>query len=433
MADIAVDSTAAGTNTGTSWANAYLALKTATDAATSSDTIWVYNAQNETGLAATTYLLSGCRIISTSDRANFPPTSSAAGASVQTSGTAILTVTGNGRIVGLTLKGGSSSSATNLVIAGADNSSLDLEDCTLQNASTSATARIVIGIASATNANMKVRTRNCTFVFGHASQGITIFSDWEDTGGTYAVSGSVPTTLFVPSSLGSSVFNGANFSTISGTLFAASVCWYQARLANCRLNASVTVQGALTVDASSEIWLFDSAAGDVHYNFAHYAWRGSTTVSTAIYPTSGLTYDGTNRMSIVVSGSANASRANPYYSPWIDQRGDAQVGTTLDLWLECARDGSATKYTDAEVWAEMLVKGDAGFSNTVLITDRANHAAAGTAQATGTVTWTGLGGTNCLMKISPAAVTIDEIGYVRARVAIAVNGTVYVSPQIYGL
>jgi hypothetical protein len=229
-------------------------------------------------------------------------------------------------------------------------------------------------------------------------------------------------------------FHGIDFSAMtSGTLFSMNVTGpVKFVLMRCKLGAAA-INNTLGV-AGMEIELFDCASTDVHYQMAHYAYEGSTTISTAIYANDGAEYDiAGNKHSLVVAGNANTTRANPYISPWITRYNEATSAITPEL--EILRDGSSSAFTDIEVWSEWLLKTAGGSPLVTLYSDYGGHLSAGTAQGNGVGLsgWTGESGTAWSGRLECPSVTPAEIGHVSARVIVAGNHTVNVDPQIRGL
>jgi hypothetical protein len=107
--------------------------------------------------------------------------------------------------------------------------------------------------------------------------------------------------------------------------------------------------------------------------------------------------------------------------------------------FEILRDGSATAYTDAQVWGEFSAKVTSGSTQATFYNDRQALAdwAAGTtasdqAAGAGLGSWTGESGTAWSGKVdSGSTITPAENGHIRGRVVVGVaSSTFYVNPQI---
>lgn len=436
MAEYHVSASGSNTAPYDTWAKAATALATVLALATSGDFVYGEAALAATGLAAQTYSgLANVRIISTSDVTNNTPTIYTPGAAIQTGAAFAITVN-SGEWYGWRLNAGASNSTAALLLGSIDGESPSFEDCTLRISNTNTGSRIIIGPATATASNVKVRTRNCSFQFSNVSQGITIRGDWDEQGSTFGVLGSVPNALVVAITNPSLInWSGSGLGAITGSLFPAGAAWYVATLANCDLSSSLgTVQQSPTGDGQGEVYGFDCSAGDVQYSLFHYNWRGSTVAKTTYYVTAdGASYDGTNKHSLTITG-VNGTYGNPYYSPWIDKYfGTAAVGVAITPYFEAAVDGSATKFNDDQVWAEFVAKTFSGYSENLIYTDRRGVLATAAAQATGTGTgnWTGLSGTAASMKLDAGqSITPQEIGDISGRVAIVGSRTLILDPKI---
>lgn len=440
MADWAVDySKADDTGAGNSWAAAKKTLKAATDLAAAGDTIYVDVGTAQAVTIDTTWTMaSGVRIIASNDTANFPPTvlSTAGGIISPTAGVDYTFSGGPFEITGFRLKPGASTGASLIVLASGDGSVGDFSDCIFDTSNTSsASSRVQIG-SSSTAQNSLVSLINCQFKFGSTGTLINVQTPLTIIGGSMESGTTVPTRLFggFGRQGGNIQIAGFDFSGMtSGSLFGGTVeISTQVTLRNCKLGAA-SISDALTL-GGLEITAYDCDSADLHYQIAHYSYTGSTTVSTAIYANDGAEYNvvGTKH-SWVVAGNANTSRANPYVSPCIPVYNEATSAITPEL--EILRDGSASAFTDIEVWSEWMLKTAGGSPIATLYSDYGGHLSTGTAQGNGVGLsgWTGESGTAWSGRLECPSVTPAEIGHVSARVVVAGNHTVYVDPQIRGL
>lgn len=436
MADIYVKASGSNTSPYDTWAKAATSLATAVTQAAANDRIYVDNTFSQTGLSNTTYSpAAGTEVYSTSDTTNQPPTTYASGAAISTTTSGTLTIS-SGSWFGFAFSIGSGANSSTCFLASIDNGSPSFESCTFALASTvSPTFSFGVSVAGS---NAVLNTRNCSFSFASTGASFNLRGCiWYDVGSNLDAGATHPLTLFKSGTSqmpNSAYLNGSDLSANANTLFGDGGGDFEARIVNCKLNASVTIPAAWTVDGTGEVWVHDSDSGDNHYVFAHYCYRGSTVVSVAKYVTAdGAAYDGTNRHSFTVTG-AHATFGAPYFSPWVDQYTSANASVTP--YFEVARDGSTTAYNNNEVWAEFLAKVTSSSTRTTLSTDRMALLGTAAAQATGAGTgaWTGLSGTAWSGKCdSGSAFTPAEIGYVRGRIVIATNATVQVDPKIRGL
>lgn len=299
-------------------------------------------------------------------------------------------------------------------------------------------SRLNLGLNTARNAYVKLV--NSDIKFGNAGQYIQCFGRIEISGG--GVSGTAPTTLFGTQGQGTSLtdiqLDGVDLSIISGNLLASQASRpVTLRAYGCALHASLTPLAVQTPAnlTSGEVWLFDCAAGDVHYSLDHSNPLGRTTVSAAIYANDSPTYDGTNKCSWQITTTTNASYLSPYVSPWVEKY-HAPAGAITPS-LEILRDGLATPYQDNQVWGEFSYKGTAGSCLVSFTSDRMAPNGSALNQDTSSKIasdWTGENATAWFGKLdSGAAITPQEVGSICARVCVGVaSSTVYVDPQIRG-
>jgi hypothetical protein len=445
MADVYVASTGSNTSPYETWAKAATTLATATGYASAGDTIYAHQeTETITGASVTYTLAAGVKVIGSNDTGNAPPQT--AGTRTQdgsATGGLDIVLAGTGSFERIDFKCGATLTATMTVAAGASDTAIAFDTCKLYVNSTGAST-LTLGFTSASY-NQGVRLHNCTVYFGHASSNVVVNCPCESTGTTWSAGATHPTTLFVSTASlrMNATFEGDDFSNISGSLFGVGQGHFKAVMSRCKVHASVTPLVATGTRYDGELWMFDCDSGDTHYKLRHYDPLGSTTVSTSIYVTAdGATYDGTNRLSWLVTSTSLATYGQPYCSPWIDAYNEATSAVTP--YLESLRNANATPYTDTEVWSQWSAKVTAGSARATLSDDSGEivsaAGAAGTAQtasALGAGDWTGEHATlYAFMKLGPgASLTPAEIGDVRFRVVVgkASISDLYVDPKIRGL
>jgi len=336
-------------------------------------------------------------------------------------------------IYGITFRTAGASTANVLLssTAGADQT---YDSCYLWCGSTVTTGRLNLGGGSG-----GVRLTNCTLRFGSTSNRIGGEGRHEIEGCTISSDGSSPTYICAPAEKAFIRFVGCDLSLVSTGIIVDTAFAITVILDRCKIAAGLAPLAAQTSNPNSasspEVYLFDCASDDTHGIFAYYNACGQLTSDTGIYFTSG---DAAQSWKIVTT--ANASRRGPFVTPSIDV---FHSGTSsITPYLEILRDGSATAYTDAEVWAEFEAKVTASSTRASFYGDRQALAAflagtAGSAQAdgAGTGSWTGENATAKSMKIdSGSAFTPAESGPLTVRISVAAaSTTVYVDPQIRGL
>ena len=339
--------------------------------------------------------------------------------------------------VGVTIR--IAGSTVDYFTANADNQTLILRNSRLDFVNTGA-LRIRLGNIGNAGFNYRYVLDNTTIKFGSSTQGIECGGALDFTGVTIDASGSSPSVLFIPTSSengGIVTLHGCDFSGITGSLVGAMTGGSRSfRFYGCRLGSGVVPLDAQTVNNQSavEVELLDCSAGDEHYHHAYYNALGSMVVDTGIYANDGAKYDGANGCSWKVITSGLASRANPFVTPWMSKH---HAGTSaITPRIEILRNGSATAYTDDEVWGQWSVKATAGASLASLYSDRVAVGGTGTAQPAGVglAGWTGESGTAWSGKLEPlSAITPAEIGDIAARICVGEPSvTVYADPTIRG-
>jgi hypothetical protein len=435
MTDYYCKSTGSNTSPYDTWAKACTDINSAIALAVADDRIFMHNGTTVTYATSTTLTpVPRCLLISTADTSNAPPTTYDVGAIITSSTNQQITVNG-GHWYGFLFKSGSGASSAPMNVCTVDNAWVFFEDCQMSWTGTGAGGGFVIN--SATSAlNSEFTSRNCTWTWSNTGQGFTAHGVWHDIGSNMDAGATHPLTLFKATSPVSYIeFNGSDLSGNANTYFAAGSAYYIAVLINCKLSGPATIQATLSNHSEGEVFLYDCDSGDGNYQCSHYNFRGSTVVLTSKYVTAdGASYDGTNRYSYTIQGSANASFATPYYAPWIEIYNASLTAQTP--YFEIARDGSTTPYTDGQVWAQFLAKDTSGFPRTTHYSDRRGVVATAQDQATGTGTgnWTGLSGTAWSGKCdSGAAITFAELGSLRGRLVVAANISVQLDPKIRGI
>lgn len=440
MADWAVDySRADDTGAGTSWATAKKTLKAATDLAGSNDTIYVDVGTDQVITADTTWTMAaGVRIFASNDTANFPPTvlSTAGGIISPTVNVDYAFSGGPFYMRGLRLKPGVGSASSLITTSLADSSVSSFDRCIFDTSgNTNAGSRIHFG-STGSVANSLTKLIDCSFKFGSTGNYISCVSPVIIVGGSIEAGSTVPTRMF--GSFGRQVgridITGFDFSAMtSGSLFGGTVdVPVLITLNQCKLGAAA-INDALTI-GGIEVIAYDCSGADTHYHIAHYAYNGSTTVSTAIYANDGAEYNIAGaKHSWVVAGNANTSRANPYVSPWICAYNEATSAITP--YIEILRDGSATAFTDIQVASNWMLKTAGGSPLATLYSDYGGHLSTGTAQdnGIGLSGWTGESGTAWSGRLYCPSVTPAEIGHVSVQVVVYDNLTAYADPLIRGL
>lgn len=446
MATYFVSSSGSNTAPYDTWAKAATSFQTALTAATASGDIVVvqHNAvpSGDAELAVdTTYTIAGNIAIfaGTNDGGSSWTQTTMGTANWIGNSTTNRSITMSGAfavyIYGLTLRVGGAT-ADNLRLSGSSNGARFYENCYLWSNANSA-SNIQLG-GSTTNQSY-CHLRGCTLRFG-------------STGQTIAVTAAAAVLEeCVISSDGSAITQLLSFVATEGVQIGFYGCDLSAVATGCTLvpdatQASAAVEfvrcklptsyAALATQsdgmAGGRVFLRDCAVGDTHGTFEYHDAYGSVVTDTSNKLTAGAA-----GMSWKITTTSICSQVWPFRTPYIDLYHDGV--STITPYLELLRNnGTASAYTDQEVWAQFSVKNTSGSVLAELKSDRAStYTASGTAQAAGigTGSWTiaSSNSPNSFKCDSGSSFTPQETGHIRARVCVAVpsiSGTLYVDPQI---
>lgn len=331
-------------------------------------------------------------------------------------------------------------SADNLTLGGTENQVFVFKDGRIDILNTHSAVSFRVGLSGSAGFNASFVFENVVIRFGEATQAIEVGGSGEFINVTIDPAGVAQVQLFNNNSIENGGYirlHGCDLTSVTGDLVGNMTGGSRRfEFYACKLATGVVPLSAQTVNNQSavEVELLDCSAGDEHYHHAYYNALGSMVVDTGIYANDGAKYDGTNGCSWKIITSSLASRANPFVTPWMSKH---HAGTSaITPRIEILRNGSATAYTDDEVWGQWSVKATAGASLASLYSDRVAVGGTGTAQPAGVglAGWTGEGGTAWSGKLEPlSAITPAEIGDIAARICVGEPSvTVYVDPTIRG-
>jgi hypothetical protein len=333
------------------------------------------------------------------------------------------------RVVGITFRT-AGSTADSLFMANTDGMQVTFEDCYFWHGNSATASGIMFGNADVQTC---VIARNCTFRLGNASQNVRVLGKVFIEGGSLSSAGSTPTAgLFLASVVdpagGYLDIEGFDCSLLGSNpiIGDCTTTALQAVIKRSKLGTSFVPLATQTTGnrSGAEVTLLDCNDGDVNGFFGYYNALGSLISDFGIYLTAGAA-----AQSWKLTTTANAGLSSPFVTPWVSGY-NADISTSITPWLEALRDGSATPYTDAELWAEFMAKNTSGFPLSSFFTDRLALGGTPASQpaGVGTGSWTGEAGTAVTMKLdSGAAFTPDEVGDISGRVGFAVpSATVYI-------
>lgn len=420
---------------GTTWALAKATMAGIDAIDANGDTIYVSQAHSESTAAAVTYNFAGTgstpTLILCGNDAAEPPTSLTTGGTIATTGASNISLRGqNVYCYGVTFSAGSGASSAIILIGSSSAVGVYRYDsCSFTLAGTGASSLIQI-------ATDTVFT-NCTFKFAGTAQGVggSGGSRFHIRGGSIDAGGSLPANFFKTNGIGVALVDGFDFSNGSSTMNIASTSGTtnstRIVLRNCKMPASWSgsLLASQSSNAQARVEMYNCDNGNTNYKVLVADYAGSLSVDTAVYQDAGAT-DGTTRISWKVVTTANSAEVSmPFKTPEIF----AYVGSTgsKTATIEILYN-SATNLKDDEIWIDVMYMGNASFPTGSFIDDYAGSIiAAGSDQATSSVTWTGDETGSWVRQSLSATFTVNQVGYIVARVYVAkVSTTVWIDPKV---
>lgn len=439
MAIYYVYSGAGGSNNGSSWANAFTTLTTAFATEVAGDTLYVAHDHAESTAGAVTLTSSGTaasptKVVCVNRAGSVPPVSADRRTTAQVTATGANGVTTGGvtHWDGIIFNNGTGANTVNFVMAGTTQGQAQrFDNCSLRIVATGASSFISIGAINV--GGTLVELNNTTVSFGNASQWITVFGKlvWRDT--PSALLGTIPTSLFLPSSTaargGLLECSGVDFSaagsgkTIAGTHAQGQGVQYTFN--DCKLNASVTKSTVPAGPAATEVEFVRSASSGVNYTVLRHRYSGTLAEETTIVRTGGAT-DGTTSIAWKIDTTANCTFSLPFESPpiavWNDTTGSAVTAAVEGIW-----GGGAVPFDD-EVWLDVEYLGSSSSPQGSFVNDgKADLLATAAGQASSSETW---GGSTTKFKLA-VTFTPQMAGWIYARVKVGkASSTVYIDPLV---
>lgn len=292
------------------------------------DTIFVGHDHAESNTSYVNLSLPGnlSKLICVNTAGSVPPVSAdlRTTASVTTSATGADISFGNGYVYGLNAYSGSTNFGGGILWGGM----LIAELCSF-NLANAAGSSCVIGNVNGSGVNTELK--NCTVSFASTSQYMAILAgSFRWSGASSAITGSVvPTTLFGP---GGALFtiDGVDLSLINTVLIGAPYQSFLGVIANCKLNASVTLSSSwsnLINTANSHLDFIgcDYASTPVSaFKNAKYSSAGALSTDTVRARSGGAT-DGKQTYSWAITTNSNVSLQFPFETfeipVWVDTTG----------------------------------------------------------------------------------------------------------------
>ena len=431
MAVYYVYSGAAGSNNGSSWANAFTTLTTAFATEAAGDTLYVAHDHSESTAAAISLTSSGTisnptKIVCVDRAGTVPPVSAdrRTTAQVATTGNSNISFFNFAHYDGIIFIAGNTTSTASINTQATPGTWTRFDNCSLRLGATGATNKINI-----TAAAVYVELNNTTVSFSAVTQSIAIsmFVKWRNT--PSALLGTIPTTLITLISGGEIECIGVDLSaagsgkTICGT--STSVGSMKYRFVDCKLDAAVTRSTVPGVPGANEVEFVRCGASGVNYGVFHHRTQGTLEHETTIILIGGAT-DQTTPIAWKVITTANCMYSLPFTCPpiaiWNDTTGSAKTATVEGIW------GGGAVPLDDEIWLEVEYLGDASSPQGSFVNDgKANLLATAANQTSSSATW---GGSTTKFKLN-VTFTPQQKGWIYARVKCAkASSTFYIDPLV---
>jgi hypothetical protein len=430
------DNTATWTSLGVAsgfgaWAAPHSRIKNAETATwmANGDTCWISSSHAETAAAALSQYTTGANnspkyFISVNDSVA-PPTAVLAGASVTTTGNNTITLgSGSGYhyTYGVSFSAGSGAVASR-VLAG--NKLGNFENCSFAMPGT--TGGVTGNICS--GGGDYNFFRNCSWTFGATSYQLSFRGGRaEIINGTFAATGSVPTTLFTADSGNAAIpiIRDSDLSNITGNLMTVSTAGSTIlELHNCKVNASFTpTTGSISGPGNNSLRMYNCSSSTPNYNISDTFYEGTITQDTTTVNTGGST-DGTTNMSWKLVSTANSSFASPLICEQIIQWQDT-TGSSKTATIEIAGAGTLT---NAEIWMELEYAGSSSTPIGSTASSRVADLLATPANVTtSSASWNGSPAVKQKLQVT---FTPQMKGPIKARIYLAKpSTTVYIDPFI---
>jgi len=418
--------------TGWQYPHARIANAVATTWNQAGQTIYAASASAETGAATTSLATKGTaaspvKILSVSTSAA-PPTALSAGASITTTGANTLTIEGSASACsywyGVSFIGGSGdSSGMSMNISNTTPMDVVFDSCTFNLASTAASSTIQF--------TGWMQLLACTFIFGNTSQVFKINGGPNILirGGTFAGSGSVPTTAFNFGTVNSTLLvDGLDISAVTGNLCniatgASQPAGMNVVFENCKLGSGVSATtGSFTQIYNGGVKIHNSDSTNTNYRYYYTNYAGTVQHETTTYLNAS---DGTTNISWNFASSANSNFEIPFQSEeimiWNDTTGSSKTAT-IELT-------TATTLTNGDFWVEFEYLGNSSYPISSKATTRVADILTMTAAlTTSSASWNSAKTNKYSVS---ASFTPQQKGYIKARIYLAKPSvTVYVDPKI---
>jgi hypothetical protein len=359
-------------------------------------------------------------------------------ASITSTTSGSVVITGYAYIYGIrfTAGSGSSSAFIQLINTILEQGALCLENCQIKLDTTSTSATITCGTQGAVYAAI-IRLINTRLKFRNNSQFINIYNarfEWLNTSDAIDISGSIPDKLIAPQYTGALIIaNGVDLSAIGAGKSLIGLNNndgpFEAEFMNCKLGSGGVITSGAHLGAGGPIINAINCSSDsTNYRVYRETFAGKLTEETTLVRTDGAS-DGTTPIAWKIVTNTAAQTLWPFESLPIYLWNDT-AGSGKTLTIEILHD-SATALKDNEIWVEVEYLGSSSVPLGSRASDRAGILATPADQAASSATWTTTGMTNPNKQKLEVAFTPQMKGIVKAIVCVGKPSyTVYVDPLI---
>ncbi|HEX2656205.1 MAG TPA: hypothetical protein VHN11_21490 [Xanthobacteraceae bacterium] len=430
-----VDSGAAGSNNGTSWANAYTTLAAAITASGTTGTDFYVKSSHSESSTSLAFSFKGVaatpdRVFSTGVTNSPPQTGDLTAGATFTSTSGSIALSGYVYVYGCTFSGGGTSSNDSFSATGSPGD-IVLDTCTILSTN-SAAATFFSFSATPGTSNCRATLLNSSLQFAHNGAFIrNLGGIFRWINGSVSSGGTLPNNLFSTNSSlrgGLTQFDGVDLSALSSKTIVAAMGVPQIfQFTNCKMPGTVTLAGTPTMPGPVIDFITSDSAAVNSSSFVQrrYTYQGTLTEDGGVY---NLATDGVNPMSWKIITTANANPQSPFECFQIAKWYAAGTFATEDIQITSAT-GSLT---NNDVWVEAQYLGTSGNPLGVLASSRqARLLPQGSSPvALNSGTWaTGGAGNNYKLEI-PSFTTLLA-GFVRFTVKIGKPSlTVYIDPVV---
>lgn len=433
---------------GTTWALAKSTVTGAFNIDFAGDFVYVSQAHAETQASAMTIPMEGTnatpnRLICANDAAE-PPTAVADTATVTTTGTSAITITGSGYTRGITFNCATGSSTALFNQHPGAGGRQVFEKCKFKLVGTSSNNRIAVCAGPSTSqAPSTVEWNDCDVSFANVGQYIQVnVGRFHWKGGSILAGSSAITGLITGSGNsgrpGEFLVEGvdlSNMATSANLTPVAQTNGFTGVFRNCKLPSGWSGGIGSITNPSARIEMYNCDAGDTNYRMLIGSWMGTLQSETTIVKTGGAS-DGTTGLSWKMTASADAEYpAMPLASQEIAKR-NTTVGSAITLTVDIVHDsqgsGAGGAFNNNEVWMEVQYQGTSGSTKSSFISCApADILATPALQPSSSVTWTTTGLTTPVKQKLQVTFTPQEAGWMLAKVCLAKpSAVVYVDPVL---